>query len=147
MKGWIDRVLTLGFAYTPEKRYSNGVFKVRIEDTCDIAVFFLHIYFNLVCLPQDKKVMLSFTTHEAESTLSANGIHGDINVVLWPLQVLIHEMIFSYMYIIKKKKNSTPFYLTHTILLFLEWCPVLLWLPGSGPTDLLGCLRCPHRGP
>ncbi|XP_008326819.2 NAD(P)H dehydrogenase [quinone] 1-like [Cynoglossus semilaevis] len=61
MKGWIDRVLTLGFAYTPEKRYSNGVFK-------------------------DKKVMLSFTTHEAESTLSANGIHGDINVVLWPLQ-------------------------------------------------------------
>uniref|UniRef100_A0A4W5P0G5 Flavodoxin-like fold domain-containing protein n=1 Tax=Hucho hucho TaxID=62062 RepID=A0A4W5P0G5_9TELE len=29
MKGWMDRVLTLGFAYTSEKRYSQGIFKVR----------------------------------------------------------------------------------------------------------------------
>lgn len=29
LKGWMDRVLTLGYAYSPEKRYSNGIFKVR----------------------------------------------------------------------------------------------------------------------
>ncbi|XP_032381086.1 NAD(P)H dehydrogenase [quinone] 1 [Etheostoma spectabile] len=61
MKGWIDRVLTLGYAYTQEKRYSQGIFK-------------------------DKKVMLSFTTGSSESMFSANGINGDMNVTLWPLQ-------------------------------------------------------------
>ncbi|XP_041699479.1 NAD(P)H dehydrogenase [quinone] 1-like [Coregonus clupeaformis] len=61
MKGWMDRVLTLGFAYTSEKRYSQGIFK-------------------------DKKAMLSFTTGSQESMFSANGINGDMNVTLWPLQ-------------------------------------------------------------
>ncbi|XP_056283074.1 NAD(P)H dehydrogenase [quinone] 1-like, partial [Pseudoliparis swirei] len=61
MKGWIDRVLTLGYAYTPEKRYSQGLFK-------------------------NKKAMLSFTTGSQESMFSADGINGDINVTLWPLQ-------------------------------------------------------------
>uniref|UniRef100_A0A673XC75 Ribosyldihydronicotinamide dehydrogenase [quinone] n=1 Tax=Salmo trutta TaxID=8032 RepID=A0A673XC75_SALTR len=61
MKGWMDRVLTLGFAYTSEKRYSQGIFK-------------------------DKKAMLSFTTGSHESMFSANGINGDMNVTLWPLQ-------------------------------------------------------------
>ncbi len=28
MKGWIDRVLTQGFAFTLEKMYDNGIFKV-----------------------------------------------------------------------------------------------------------------------
>ncbi|XP_056145816.1 ribosyldihydronicotinamide dehydrogenase [quinone]-like [Lampris incognitus] len=61
MKGWIDRVLTLGFAYSSEKRYSQGVFK-------------------------DKKAILSFTTGSHESMFSANGINGDMNVTLWPIQ-------------------------------------------------------------
>ncbi|XP_070694474.1 ribosyldihydronicotinamide dehydrogenase [quinone]-like [Pempheris klunzingeri] len=61
MKGWIDRVLTLGFGYSAEKRYSQGVFK-------------------------DKKAMLSFTTGSRESMFSSNGINGDMNVTLWPLQ-------------------------------------------------------------
>ncbi|KAK6309748.1 hypothetical protein J4Q44_G00196290 [Coregonus suidteri] len=61
MKGWMDRVLTLGFAYTSEKRYSQGFFK-------------------------DKKAMLSFTTGSQESMFSTNGINGDMNVTLWPLQ-------------------------------------------------------------
>ncbi|KAM3866695.1 NAD(P)H dehydrogenase [quinone] 1-like [Diretmus argenteus] len=61
MKGWIDRVLTLGFAYTSEKRYSQGIFK-------------------------DKKAMLSFTTGSHESMFSADGINGDMNVTLWPIQ-------------------------------------------------------------
>ncbi|XP_031167469.1 ribosyldihydronicotinamide dehydrogenase [quinone]-like [Sander lucioperca] len=61
VKGWIDRVLTLGYAHSPENRYSQGIFK-------------------------DKKAMLSFTTGSPESMFSANGINGDMNVTLWPLQ-------------------------------------------------------------
>ncbi|XP_051565937.1 NAD(P)H dehydrogenase [quinone] 1-like [Myxocyprinus asiaticus] len=61
MKGWMDRVFTLGFAYTPEERYSQGIFR-------------------------DKKAMLSFTTGSHESMFSPNGINGDMNVTLWPIQ-------------------------------------------------------------
>lgn len=35
--------------------------------------------------------MLSFTTGSHESMFSANGINGDMNVTLWPLQVQIQE--------------------------------------------------------
>uniref|UniRef100_A0A3B5A7H1 NAD(P)H dehydrogenase, quinone 1 n=1 Tax=Stegastes partitus TaxID=144197 RepID=A0A3B5A7H1_9TELE len=38
-----------------------------------------------ICL-LDKKAMLSFTTGSQQSMFSANGIHGDMNVTLWPLQ-------------------------------------------------------------
>lgn len=31
MKGWMDRVLTQGFAFSLEKMYNNGVFKVRLS--------------------------------------------------------------------------------------------------------------------
>ncbi|XP_035995070.1 ribosyldihydronicotinamide dehydrogenase [quinone]-like isoform X2 [Fundulus heteroclitus] len=61
LKGWIDRVLTNGFAFSQEKRYSQGIFK-------------------------DKKAMLSFTTGSLESMFSPTGINGDMNVTLWPLQ-------------------------------------------------------------
>ncbi|XP_072300641.1 NAD(P)H dehydrogenase [quinone] 1-like [Eucyclogobius newberryi] len=61
LKGWFDRVLTLGFAYTQEKRYSQGIF-------------------------ENKKAMLSFTTGSQETMFSPNGINGDMNVTLWPLQ-------------------------------------------------------------
>ncbi|MEY6412355.1 NAD(P)H-dependent oxidoreductase [Salmonella enterica subsp. enterica serovar Corvallis] len=61
LKGWIDRVLTNGFAFSEEKRYSQGIFK-------------------------DKRAMLSFTTGSLESMFSPTGINGDINVTLWPLQ-------------------------------------------------------------
>ncbi|XP_028291976.1 ribosyldihydronicotinamide dehydrogenase [quinone]-like [Gouania willdenowi] len=61
MKGWIDRVLTLGFAFSPEKRYSEGMFR-------------------------DTKAMLSFTTGSLESMFSPNAINGDMTVTLWPLQ-------------------------------------------------------------
>uniref|UniRef100_A0A3Q3N2M0 Ribosyldihydronicotinamide dehydrogenase [quinone] n=1 Tax=Mastacembelus armatus TaxID=205130 RepID=A0A3Q3N2M0_9TELE len=61
MKGWIDRVLTQGFAFSLEKIYDNGVFK-------------------------DKKAMLSFTTGAIETMFRSDGINGDINVTLWPLQ-------------------------------------------------------------
>ncbi|XP_054627818.1 NAD(P)H dehydrogenase [quinone] 1 [Dunckerocampus dactyliophorus] len=61
MKGWMDRVLTQGFAFSLEKMYNNGIFK-------------------------DKKAMLSFTTGATESMFRPDGINGDINVTLWPLQ-------------------------------------------------------------
>lgn len=38
---------------------------------------------------KDKKAMLSFTTGAIESMFSSEGISGDINVALWPLQVSI----------------------------------------------------------
>ena len=41
--------------------------------------------------PQDKKAMLSFTTGSKESMFSSNGINGDMNVTLWPLQVGVTE--------------------------------------------------------
>ncbi|XP_020568547.1 ribosyldihydronicotinamide dehydrogenase [quinone] isoform X2 [Oryzias latipes] len=61
MKGWIDRVLTCGFAFTKEKRYSQGLLK-------------------------EKKAMLSFTTGSLESMFSSTGMNGDMNVTLWPIQ-------------------------------------------------------------
>ncbi|XP_034049713.1 LOW QUALITY PROTEIN: NAD(P)H dehydrogenase [quinone] 1 [Thalassophryne amazonica] len=61
MKGWIDRVLASGFAFSLEKMYDQGIFK-------------------------DKKAMLSFTTGAMESMFRPDGINGDINVTLWPLQ-------------------------------------------------------------
>ncbi|XP_061100647.1 NAD(P)H dehydrogenase [quinone] 1 isoform X2 [Conger conger] len=61
LKGWIDRVLAQGFAFSMEKMYNNGVFK-------------------------DKKAMLSFTTGAPESMFLPDGINGDMNVTLWPLQ-------------------------------------------------------------
>ncbi|XP_016308630.1 NAD(P)H dehydrogenase [quinone] 1 [Sinocyclocheilus anshuiensis] len=61
MKGWIDRVLTQGFAFTLQKMYDNGIFKA-------------------------KKAILSFTTGGTESMFKPDGVHGDINVPLWPLQ-------------------------------------------------------------
>ncbi|XP_030622195.1 NAD(P)H dehydrogenase [quinone] 1 [Chanos chanos] len=61
MKGWIDRVFTSGFAFSLEKLYGNGVFK-------------------------DKKAMLSFSTGGMESMFLPDGLNGDLNVILWPLQ-------------------------------------------------------------
>ncbi|KAM4744345.1 NAD(P)H dehydrogenase [quinone] 1 [Anableps anableps] len=61
LKGWFDRVLTQGFAFSLQNIYSNGVFK-------------------------DKKAMLSFTTGAAETMFQPDGINGDMNVTLWPLQ-------------------------------------------------------------
>ncbi|XP_072516229.1 NAD(P)H dehydrogenase [quinone] 1-like [Salminus brasiliensis] len=61
MKGWFDRVLTQGFAFTLQNMYDNGIFK-------------------------DKKAMLSFTTGGTESMYLPDGVNGDINVMLFPLQ-------------------------------------------------------------
>ncbi|KAF3843174.1 hypothetical protein F7725_002023 [Dissostichus mawsoni] len=93
MKGWMDRVLTLGFAFTHEKRYSQGIFK-------------------------DKKAMLSFTTGSQESMFTANGINGDMNVTLWPLQLFQRKLFIVCI---------------NTLFFSPEWHPALLWLQVLAP--------------
>ncbi|CAI9545694.1 unnamed protein product [Staurois parvus] len=61
MKGWLDRVLTLGFAYTFQTMFSEGLFK-------------------------NKKALLSFTTGGPQSMYTPSGTNGDMNVILWPIQ-------------------------------------------------------------
>ncbi|XP_069824637.1 NAD(P)H dehydrogenase [quinone] 1-like isoform X2 [Dendropsophus ebraccatus] len=62
LKGWFDRVLTQGFAYTlVSSWFDNGRLK-------------------------NKKAVLSFTTGGMESMYTPTGIYGDINVILWPIQ-------------------------------------------------------------
>ncbi|XP_042268933.1 NAD(P)H dehydrogenase [quinone] 1 isoform X1 [Thunnus maccoyii] len=61
MKGWMDRVLAQGFAFSLEKMYNNGIFK-------------------------KKKAMLSFSTGATQTMFRPDGINGDINISLWPLQ-------------------------------------------------------------
>lgn len=33
MKGWMDRVLTQGFAFSLQNMYNNGVFKVSVSES------------------------------------------------------------------------------------------------------------------
>lgn len=87
MKGWIDRVLTKGYAFSEKKRYSQGVFKVTLASSVTIVpVKKLKLSFT-----QDKKAILSFTTGSQELMFGSNGINGDMNVTLWPMQVLHHD--------------------------------------------------------
>uniref|UniRef100_A0A1A7XP59 NAD(P)H dehydrogenase [quinone] 1 n=1 Tax=Iconisemion striatum TaxID=60296 RepID=A0A1A7XP59_9TELE len=88
LKGWIDRVLTQGFAFTLQNMYSNGIFK-------------------------DKKAMLSFTTGGTQSMYSPDGINGDMNVALWPLQ------------------NGTLRFCGFQVM-----APQIFWGPGHCPPDV-----------
>uniref|UniRef100_A0A3B3QA84 Ribosyldihydronicotinamide dehydrogenase [quinone] n=1 Tax=Paramormyrops kingsleyae TaxID=1676925 RepID=A0A3B3QA84_9TELE len=87
LKGWIDRVLTQGFAFSLQNMYSNGNFK-------------------------DKKVILSFTTGSTEGMFLPDGVHGDINVVLWPLQ------------------SGTLYFCGFQVL-----PPQIFWAPGHSPPE------------
>ncbi|XP_047385637.1 NAD(P)H dehydrogenase [quinone] 1 isoform X2 [Sciurus carolinensis] len=61
MKGWFERVFLGEFAYTYATMYDNGPFR-------------------------NKKAILSITTGSSGSMYSLQGIHGDMNVILWPIQ-------------------------------------------------------------
>ncbi|XP_076011377.1 NAD(P)H dehydrogenase [quinone] 1 isoform X2 [Genypterus blacodes] len=99
MKGWIDRVLAKGFAFSLEKMYNNGIFK-------------------------DKKAILSFTTGATQTMLRPDGINGDINVVLWPLQLPVILSLFP-----PSERNSA-----------------LLWISGPRSSDILeSSSLSPHR--
>uniref|UniRef100_A0A8C5KUT7 NAD(P)H dehydrogenase [quinone] 1 n=1 Tax=Jaculus jaculus TaxID=51337 RepID=A0A8C5KUT7_JACJA len=61
LKGWFDRVLTAGFAYTYATMYDQGPFR-------------------------KKKTVLSITMGGSGPMYSLQGIHGDMNIILWPIQ-------------------------------------------------------------
>jgi NAD(P)H dehydrogenase (quinone) len=65
LKGWIDRVLVYGRTYTSRMRYDRGHLK-------------------------GKRAMLSLTLGGPEATFAHNGRNGDIELLLWPLQMSLH---------------------------------------------------------
>lgn len=67
LKGWVDRVLSRGFAYASGRKYDTGLLK-------------------------GKRAMLCLTTGTASSLYEPNGIDGDLNHILWP----IHNGILAY---------------------------------------------------
>lgn len=70
LKGWLDRVLVYGRAYTSRRRYDTGVFR-------------------------GKRAMVSVTTGGPEATFQYNGRNGDIAHLLWPLNFMLHYLGFT----------------------------------------------------
>jgi NAD(P)H dehydrogenase (quinone) len=60
LKGWFDRVLAYGEAYTSSKRFENGRFV-------------------------GKRAMLSVTVGTSRETYAHDGRSGDIDLMLWPV--------------------------------------------------------------
>ncbi len=60
LKGWFDRVLAYGAAYTSKKRFENGRFV-------------------------GKRAMLSVTVGTSRATYEHDGRSGDIDLMLWPV--------------------------------------------------------------
>jgi NAD(P)H dehydrogenase (quinone) len=60
LKGWFDRVLAYGAAYTSSKRFENGRFV-------------------------GKRAMLSVTVGTSRATYMHDGCSGDIDLMLWPV--------------------------------------------------------------
>ncbi|KAI6077733.1 NAD(P)H dehydrogenase [quinone] 1 isoform X3 [Aix galericulata] len=107
LKGWFDRVIIQGFAYSLATIYEQGPFQVGgraggwggtpgagLAPCCGSYT---------PCLPacrlQKKKAMLSFTTSGMESMYTPRGINGDMNVLLWPMQVLAPQICYSVQYV------------------------------------------------
>lgn len=67
LKGWIDRVMTYGFAYTPTQRFENGLLKGR-------------------------RALVSVTTGAHGNVFAPDGMDGDIHRILWP----IHNGVLRY---------------------------------------------------
>jgi len=67
LKGWAERVMSRGFAYSAGRKYGTGHF-------------------------QGKRAMLCVTTGTASSLYEPNGIDGDLHHVLWP----IHNGLLAY---------------------------------------------------
>ncbi|XP_036897282.1 NAD(P)H dehydrogenase [quinone] 1 [Sturnira hondurensis] len=61
LKGWFERVFIGEFAYTYAALYDQGPFR-------------------------NKKAVLSITTGGSGSMYSLQGVHGDMNIILWPIQ-------------------------------------------------------------
>jgi NAD(P)H dehydrogenase (quinone) len=70
LKGWVDRVLVYGRTYTSQMRYHRGHLRGR-------------------------RAMLSVTLGGPESTFAYNGRNGDINLLLWPMNMTLHYVGYS----------------------------------------------------
>lgn len=66
LKGWIDRVLSYGFAYVDGQRFETGIFKGR-------------------------RAMISVTTGGTPERFSEDGVYGPIEPLLMPVQRLTLE--------------------------------------------------------
>jgi NAD(P)H dehydrogenase (quinone) len=64
LKGWIDRVLVYGKTYSSRMRYDRGHLK-------------------------GKRAMLSVTLGGPETTYAPNGRNGDLDLLLWPMQMTL----------------------------------------------------------
>uniref|UniRef100_A0A672KS54 NAD(P)H dehydrogenase, quinone 1 n=1 Tax=Sinocyclocheilus grahami TaxID=75366 RepID=A0A672KS54_SINGR len=53
-------------------------------EQAELVIFQFPLYW--FSIPADKKAILSFTNGGTESMFQPDGIHGDFNVALWPLQ-------------------------------------------------------------
>lgn len=60
MKGWFDRVLSEGFAHDPPRWFDDGIMS-------------------------GKRAMLSLTTNGKPDGYSAQGRHGEMELLLWPI--------------------------------------------------------------
>lgn len=81
---------------------------------------------------QDKKAILSFTTGSRESMFKSNGINGDMNVTLWPLQVLHHDANIS------NGVSLTCVSLQNGILHYCGFqvlAPQIFWAPSAAPAE------------
>jgi NAD(P)H dehydrogenase (quinone) len=68
LKGWFDRVLAYGFAYSDGRRYDTGFFP-------------------------DKRGILCLTTGGTRQRFSPTDVYGSIDQVLWPVQRLMLEYL------------------------------------------------------
>jgi NAD(P)H dehydrogenase (quinone) len=70
MKGWVDRVLVYGKTYTSRMRYDRGLLRGR-------------------------RAMLSVTLGGPEPTFAHNGRNGDIDLLLWPMNMTLSYVGYS----------------------------------------------------
>lgn len=70
LKGWVDRVLVYGRTYTSQMRYHKGHLRGR-------------------------RAMLSVTLGGPEPTFAYNGRNGDIDLLLWPMNMTLHYVGYS----------------------------------------------------
>lgn len=86
IKGWIDRVLTKGFAYADEK----GLVSVRLP----VKLSFTSGLCSSLKTPisvQNKRVLISLTTGSQESMFRAQSIHGEFKFTFLPM--LVHQWL------------------------------------------------------